>query len=135
MKSGSKAEAEYSGGVRVSEDPDAARIRIHFPGKPERSAIESLKSSGFRWSPIESAWQRHLNGSGRSAVEYVLKKLGHEKSEESSKTESANDDETSHDPIPEMAHMSADVGEKDDLEKRSRADMAATKYSLPFHGK
>ena len=126
MKSGSKSEAEYSGGVRVSEDPDAARIRIHFPGKPERSAIETLKSSGFRWSPTESAWQRHLNGSGRSAVDYVLNKLGHEKSADVSKPEAAtNDSESSHEAIPEMAHMSADAGEKEDLENRSRADVAS----------
>ncbi len=135
MKSGSKSEAEYSGGVRVSEDPDAARIRIHFPGKPERSAIETLKSSGFRWSPTESAWQRHLNGSGKSAVEYVLKKLGHEKSADASKPEeTAGDSDSSHEAIPGMAHMSADAGEKEDLESRDRADKAAMKYSLAFHG-
>ncbi len=70
---------EYTGGVKVSRDPEAARIRLHFPGKPERDTIQKLKSAGFRWSPSESAWQRHLNNAGEYAVESMLKTLGHTK--------------------------------------------------------
>lgn len=78
MKAGPAVEKTYSGGVTVEESPDDARIRIKFPGKPERSKIEELKKNGFRWSPSASAWQRQLNNAGRYAVESVLKSMGHE---------------------------------------------------------
>jgi len=36
------------GDVRVVEDPEAMRIRLHFPGKPTPAVIEALKQNGFR---------------------------------------------------------------------------------------
>lgn len=56
------------GDVRVVEDAEAVRIRLHFPGKPSPAVIARLKSQGFRWAPSEGAWQRQLNGAGRFAV-------------------------------------------------------------------
>ncbi len=31
--------------------------------------------SGFRWSPRESAWQRHLNEAGRVAARIVVERI------------------------------------------------------------
>lgn len=74
-------ETEYSGGVSVKEDTADGRIKISFPGKPSREVIESLKRGGFRWSPTNGTWQRHLNNGGRYAVDSVLSKHGFTKQE------------------------------------------------------
>lgn len=37
------------------------RVQVKFPGKPDATVRSRLKSSGFRWSPAESAWQKMLN--------------------------------------------------------------------------
>lgn len=103
MKATPAKSEEYSGGVEVHEDPEAARIRIKFPGKPERDAIDKLKRAGFRWSPTEGAWQRHLNNAGRYAVNDVLKSLGHTKQEAAAPQSSPVDDD-----VPEMLPMSDD---------------------------
>ena len=60
------------GDVRVVEDADAMRLRLHFPGKPAPDVIARLKGSGFRWAPSERAWQRQLTNSARYAINYVL---------------------------------------------------------------
>lgn len=60
---------------RVIEDPDDNRIRLIFPGKPEEKVRALLKSWGFRWSPMASAWQRHLNNAGRVAARCVVDAL------------------------------------------------------------
>jgi hypothetical protein len=64
-----------AGAVRIVERPDLARIQLVFPGKPDDATRSELKSRGFRWSPTEGAWQRHLNEAGRYAAECVLKKI------------------------------------------------------------
>lgn len=74
-------ETEYSGGVTVKEDTTDGRIKISFPGKPSKEVIESLKRGGFRWSPTNGTWQRHLNNGGRYAVDSVLSKHGFTKQE------------------------------------------------------
>ena len=60
------------GDVRVVEDPEAMRIRLHFPGKPTPAVIATLKSNGFRWAPSERAWQRQLTPAGRMGADLVL---------------------------------------------------------------
>lgn len=133
MKAGSHTEVTYSGDVRVTEDPDAARIRIHFPGKPERETIAKLKSGGFRWSPSEGAWQRHLNNAGRYAVSSVLEKLGHEKIGVSTPKDA---DEVESESIPEPVVMhSEDDDEPEDTPSKysltSLLDAAVSRYSRP----
>lgn len=60
---------------RVVENAEANRIQLVFAGKPEEAVREILKRYGFRWSPRECAWQRHLNDQGRIATRGVLEAL------------------------------------------------------------
>jgi hypothetical protein len=46
-----------------------------FPGKPDEHTRRLLKANGFRWSPSQGAWQRHLNEAGRWAAERVMKAI------------------------------------------------------------
>ena len=64
-----------AGRVEVVENVEADRIQLVFPGKPDAEIRSMLKTNGFRWSPREGAWQRHLNNAGRGAVQQVLSGL------------------------------------------------------------
>lgn len=44
------------------------RIQIVYAEKPSADTIAKLKSKGFKWSPSNRAWQRHLNNAGKYAV-------------------------------------------------------------------
>jgi len=59
----------------VVENVEENRIQVIFPGKPDEEIRGHLKYHGFRWSPRNMAWQRHLNNAGRYAVECVIKKI------------------------------------------------------------
>ncbi|HEV7352574.1 MAG TPA: hypothetical protein VGN74_05535 [Brevundimonas sp.] len=72
MKARGTVEREAEG-VRIVENAEAARLQLIFPGKPDAATIAKLKENGFRWSPREGAWQRHLNNASRWAAERVLK--------------------------------------------------------------
>lgn len=56
---------EVIGGIRILENREAGRLQICFEGKPAEELRKLLKSSGFRWSPVQGAWQRHIS---RSAI-------------------------------------------------------------------
>lgn len=62
-------------GFTVVENVEENRIQIIFPEKPNEEIRKILKFQGFRWSPRNMAWQRHLNNAGRFAAEYVVSKL------------------------------------------------------------
>ncbi len=64
-----------AGAVEIKENADIARIQLIFPGKPDDPTRRVLKAHGFRWSPSQGAWQRHLNEAGRYAAQSVLKKI------------------------------------------------------------
>lgn len=67
-----------AGALQIVENPDAARIQLFFPDKPDAATRDLLKSEGFRWAPSEGAWQRHLNNAGRHAAQCVVSKLQRE---------------------------------------------------------
>lgn len=67
---------DFQGVCQVIENAEANRVQIIFPGKPDASTRDVLKSNGFRWAPSENAWQRQLNNSGIYAARRVLDALG-----------------------------------------------------------
>lgn len=62
---------EFEGGITLVENAEANRVQLIFPGKPSEAVRTKLKKAGFRWSPREGAWQRHLN----NAAVYWAKEL------------------------------------------------------------
>jgi hypothetical protein len=70
-----KKSEHLGGALIVREDPTANRVQLVFSSKPEQATRSMLKGAGFRWSPTEGAWQRHLNGAGISAANYIVQKL------------------------------------------------------------
>jgi hypothetical protein len=64
-------EVPFEGGTLVwnyGED----RLQILFDRIPEDNRRKELKSSGFRWSPRNKAWQRQLTSNALSAAKRVL---------------------------------------------------------------
>lgn len=62
-------------GITVTENVDADRIQIFFPGKPEARVIEKLKRAAFKWSPSNGCWQRQLTDNARYATKMLLSSL------------------------------------------------------------
>jgi len=50
------------------------RLQLIFEGKPSGDIRKILKSNGFRWSPSNTAWQRHLENSSY-ALDRVLAEI------------------------------------------------------------
>jgi hypothetical protein len=48
-------------GTRIIWNVEANRVQILTPGKPDEGMRRALKGCGYRWSPSEGAWQRHLS--------------------------------------------------------------------------
>lgn len=61
--------------ITVTENVDADRIQIFFPGKPAADVIEKLKRSAFKWSPSNGCWQRQLTNNARYATKMLLNDL------------------------------------------------------------
>lgn len=68
-------ESEYDG-FTVVENVEENRVQIIFPGKPPAETRTILKQHGFRWSPMQGAWQRQLNANGVYAAGQVAKQIG-----------------------------------------------------------
>lgn len=60
------------GDIIITENVEADRLQITFPGKPDAATVKTLKSHGFRWAPSVGAWQRNLNNGARYACQRVL---------------------------------------------------------------
>jgi hypothetical protein len=75
LEASTAVERTIADGVTVDECPDDGRIRLRFPGKPSAEIRALLKRNGFRWSPRNGAWQRHLNSNGKTAVRDVTAAL------------------------------------------------------------
>lgn len=77
------AKTDYSDyGFEVERNTDINRLQLKFPGKPDASVREVLKSNGFRWSPREGAWQRQLTGNAEYSLKRVMEKLKADNSKE-----------------------------------------------------
>ncbi len=68
-------EVLHNSGVNLVQNVEANRVQLIFPGKPSAEVRAELKARGFRWSPSEGAWQRHLNNAGIWAAKAILEKL------------------------------------------------------------
>jgi hypothetical protein len=62
-------------GVKVEENAEENRVRLHFDGKPSEADRAILKRNGYKWSRFNGAWQRYLSSTPRAAVNYVLDQL------------------------------------------------------------
>lgn len=57
--------------IRIVDNPQANRIQIFFPGKPDADIRSKLKANGFRWTPSIGAWQSYRNDKGRRIAEEI----------------------------------------------------------------
>lgn len=62
-------------GVRIYENREADRLQVVFSGKPEAEVRKQLKANGFRWSPSENAWQRHISNSAYHSAKEIAEKM------------------------------------------------------------
>jgi hypothetical protein len=62
-------------GITVTENVDADRIQIFFPGKPAPEVIGKLKHAAFKWSPSNGCWQRQLTENAKHATRTLLSGL------------------------------------------------------------
>lgn len=51
-------------GMRIEEHPADERIRIFFEEKPNADMIKTLKSNGWKYSPLNKTWQRKNTQNG-----------------------------------------------------------------------
>lgn len=49
------------GEITLARNTEENRIQLIFRGRPAPEIITELKRSGWRWSPSNKAWQRHLS--------------------------------------------------------------------------
>lgn len=64
-------DTEFDGG-RIVRNVEQNRLQILFDGKPDEEIRAALKSSGFRWSPKNQAWQRQLTRNAEAAARQAL---------------------------------------------------------------
>lgn len=64
-----------AGAVEIIENIGMARIQMILSAKPDDATRRALRAKGFRWSPWQGAWQRHLNEARRWVAERVMKAI------------------------------------------------------------
>jgi hypothetical protein len=62
------------GGVTITDNVEANRLQITFPGKPSETVRAELKSHGFRWSPTQGVWQAYRGSRATWAAEQIITK-------------------------------------------------------------
>lgn len=62
-------------GFILRENKEDNRIQFIFNGKPSDEVRNTLKCSGFRWSPTSGAWQTFLTNRGRYQATRVMESL------------------------------------------------------------
>lgn len=60
-------------GVKVIQNAELMRLQFFFDGKPAREIIDLMKKHGFKWSPLNSCWQRLWNGNAIYSVKHFIK--------------------------------------------------------------
>jgi hypothetical protein len=65
-------ETARADGIVITENAQADRLQIFFPGKPAPEMITALKKSAFKWSPSNGCWQRQLTDNARHAARKIL---------------------------------------------------------------
>ena len=60
---------------RVKENTEIMRLQVFFDNIPSEEMRCLLKSSGFKWSPKNKAWQRQLTNNARYALRKLIEKL------------------------------------------------------------
>jgi hypothetical protein len=59
-------------GVEIVQNFPENRVQILFGGKPDEETRKRLKSSAWRWSPTNSAWQRKLTPAAVNSAKYCI---------------------------------------------------------------
>ena len=65
--------------LQVERDQSDNRLRLHLSDKPSQEVREKLKRNGYKWSRLNSAWQRQLTQNALSALPRTLAELGAKK--------------------------------------------------------
>ena len=60
------------GNGRIVLNIEANRVQILFDSIPPEDMRKKLKSFGFRWSPSQGAWQRHITNHAISLAKQIL---------------------------------------------------------------
>ena len=60
------------GDYRIVANAEANRVQIFFPEKPDETLRIQLKKNGFRWTPSEGSWQRHLSSHAFRIAQEIL---------------------------------------------------------------
>lgn len=63
------------GDARIVMNVEANRVQILFDAIPSEEMRKKLKSNGFRWSPSQSAWQRHITNAAIYAAKELLRPI------------------------------------------------------------
>ena len=70
-------ETPYAWGT-IRENKEINRLQFRFNDRPGKEITGLMKSSGFRWAPSESAWQRQWTGNAVYAARKIIKQLNGE---------------------------------------------------------
>lgn len=62
-------------GFEVVENVEENRVQVFFDVRPPKETCRLMRAHGFRFARYNKAWQRHLNDSGRFAVQAVACEL------------------------------------------------------------
>lgn len=60
-------------GVTITDNVEANRLQIFFPGKPDEGTRTELKRHGFRWTPSLGCWQAYRNTNARYFADKIAK--------------------------------------------------------------